>query len=125
MPSPPSATFSIAEEHAQLALQNEFGVGNALRIDEAAIVSNMNAVQGRNFCVEMETGKSKKRYATEVCDIAPLVLTSLTTISHFCNLVYNGWRKPVSRFRIFLDQAPTALPPYRSPPGVPHLCGRR
>jgi len=64
-------TFSITEEHAQLALQNEFGVGNALRIDETAIVSNMNtvqrrnklpltiAVQGRSFCVEMETGTGK------------------------------------------------------------------
>ncbi|MCL2368363.1 MAG: hypothetical protein FWC72_05150 [Oscillospiraceae bacterium] len=30
-------TFSITEEHAQLALQNEFGVGNALRIDEAGV----------------------------------------------------------------------------------------
>ena len=82
MPWAPSATyslaarksarpFSITEEHAQMSLQNEFDMGNALRIDEAAIVSNMNtvqrrnklplttAIQGRSFCVEVETGTGK------------------------------------------------------------------
>jgi len=38
----------------------EITVGNALCIDEAAIVSNMNTLQRRrSFCVEMEVGTGK------------------------------------------------------------------
>lgn len=75
-----SATFSIVEEQQISILQNEFGVGNALLINDATLQSNMNAVQRRNklpltsikaptegetggvsrsFCVEMETGTGK------------------------------------------------------------------
>ena len=75
-----SATFSIVEEQQISILQNEFGVGNALLINDAALQNNMNAVQRRNklpltsikaptegetggvsrsFCVEMETGTGK------------------------------------------------------------------
>lgn len=65
------ATFSIVEERQISLLQNEFGVGNALLIDDTALLSNMKAVQRRNklqltsdvksrqFCVEMETGTGK------------------------------------------------------------------
>jgi len=84
-----NATFSIVEERQVNMLQNEFGVGNDLLIDDAALLANMNAVQKRNklpltqgdwggrfsfpisfplelksrqtpqFCVEMETGTGK------------------------------------------------------------------
>ena len=73
-----SVTFSVTEEreqftkeYEQLPIQNEFGVGNALLIDDEALNGNMNAVQSRNrlpvsneadlrsFCVEMETGTGK------------------------------------------------------------------
>ena len=63
------STFSIVEEK-QLRLENEFGVGNALYIDEKTVSDNMHAVQKRNklpmtkasdmqFCIEMETGTGK------------------------------------------------------------------
>jgi type III restriction enzyme len=74
-----STTFSIVEEQQVNLLQNEFGVGNAMLIDDAALLENMNAIQRRNklpltsldsaggelggalrsFCVEMETGTGK------------------------------------------------------------------
>lgn len=65
------ATFSIVEGAQISILQNELGVGNALLIDDAALLANMQAVQRRNklqltkdekprqFCVEMETGTGK------------------------------------------------------------------
>jgi len=66
-----NATFSIVEERQVSMLQNEFGVGNAMLIDNAALLANMNAVQrrskliqtadagGRQFNIEMETGTGK------------------------------------------------------------------
>ncbi|MDL2289030.1 DEAD/DEAH box helicase family protein, partial [Oscillospiraceae bacterium OttesenSCG-928-F05] len=65
------ATFSIVEEVQMSMMQNELGVGNALLIDDAALLANMNAIQRRNklqltdntasrqFCIEMETGTGK------------------------------------------------------------------
>lgn len=66
-----SATFSVVEEQQLNILQNEFGVGNAMLIDDKALLANMNAIQRRNkllltndaesrqFCIEMETGTGK------------------------------------------------------------------
>ena len=66
-----STTFSIVEEQQVNLLQNEFGVGNAMLIDDVALLDNMNTIQRRNklvqtsdtdsrqFCVEMETGTGK------------------------------------------------------------------
>jgi len=65
-----TTTFSIVEEHRQTNIQTEYGVGNAMLIDDTALTSNMNAVQRRNnlprtgdadgqFCIEMETGTGK------------------------------------------------------------------
>ena len=66
-----TTTFSITEEHGQIGLQGEFGVGNALKIDDTAILANMHIVQerncldkmddldGHNFSIEMETGTGK------------------------------------------------------------------
>lgn len=75
-----NATFSIVEEQQINLFQNEFGVGNAMLIESAALLANMNAIQRRNklpltsfsasaegkmgaasrsFCVEMETGTGK------------------------------------------------------------------
>lgn len=63
-------TFSIVEE-TQINLLNEFGIGNALLLNDDTILSNMQSVQkrhnlpltddleGRNFCIEMETGTGK------------------------------------------------------------------
>lgn len=65
------ATFSIVEDAQISMMQNELGVGNALLIDDAALLENMNTIQRRNklqltsnadsrqFCVEMETGTGK------------------------------------------------------------------
>jgi type III restriction enzyme len=39
-----SATFSVVEEQQISILQNKFGVGNALLINDATLQSNMNAV---------------------------------------------------------------------------------
>ena len=63
-------TFSVIEEK-QLSLMNDFGIGNALYIDEKTIAENMHNIQKRNklpmtknasdmqFCIEMETGTGK------------------------------------------------------------------
>ena len=65
-----AATFSVVDE-VQRSLHNEFGVGNAMLIDDDALAENLNAVQRRNrlalsdeadsrrFCIEMETGTGK------------------------------------------------------------------
>ncbi len=66
-----STTFSIVEEAQTSLMQNELGVGNAMLIDDATLLKNMQAIQRRNnlqltadassrqFCVEMETGTGK------------------------------------------------------------------
>lgn len=68
-----SATFSIAENTAQMQLlQNDFGFGNNLLLDEKTLADNLHAVQKRNrlpmtdetalplhVSVEMETGTGK------------------------------------------------------------------
>ncbi|MEG0091710.1 MAG: DEAD/DEAH box helicase family protein, partial [Oscillospiraceae bacterium] len=65
------ATFSVVQDNQMTFLQNEFGIGNALYLDDSAILSNMQAIQkqtglpitkdleGKQFCVEMETGTGK------------------------------------------------------------------
>lgn len=65
------ATFSVVQENQINFLQNEYGIGNALFLDDAAILANMQEIQRRNslpltkdledkrFCVEMETGTGK------------------------------------------------------------------
>lgn len=64
------STFSV-EDGASVSLFHDLGVGNALRIDAAAITENMHLVQKRNmlpltehadtmqFSIEMETGTGK------------------------------------------------------------------
>ena len=64
------STFSV-EDGASVSLFHNLGVGNALRIDAAAIAENMHLVQKRNllpltehadtmqFSIEMETGTGK------------------------------------------------------------------
>lgn len=65
-----TSTFSVDIEQQQ-NLMNEFGVGNALLIDDKAMLTNMHSVQKRSnlpltndikdkrFCIEMETGTGK------------------------------------------------------------------
>jgi len=65
------STFSITRDFQLSYKQNDYGVGNALLIDEKTMLANMQAVQRRNnlplttdledrrFCVEMETGTGK------------------------------------------------------------------
>ena len=64
------STFQIDAGVTQGSLFNEFGVGNALLLDDERITVNMRAVQKRNnlqqtnddprrFCIEMETGTGK------------------------------------------------------------------
>lgn len=64
------STFSVTNE-TQLMYMNDFGIGNALYIDEKTISDNMHKVQKRSklpmtknasdmqFCIEMETGTGK------------------------------------------------------------------
>ena len=66
-----TTTFSIVNGLRPTLLENQFGIGNALLVDEAALLANMHAIQKRNrlpltedtagmqFCVEMETGTGK------------------------------------------------------------------
>ena len=66
-----TATFSIVQGEQFSLLENQYGIGNALLIDDAAMLANMQAVQkhntlpmthdleGRQFSVEMETGTGK------------------------------------------------------------------
>lgn len=64
------SSFSIEADNAQLAFENEFGVGNRLAVDNKMLVANMHAVQKRHnllqtdgadlqFSIEMETGTGK------------------------------------------------------------------
>ncbi|WP_317854479.1 DEAD/DEAH box helicase family protein [Chakrabartyella piscis] len=70
------ATFSVTPDLQMNFLQNEFGIGNALFLDDETITENMNRIQKRNllpltkignqgdgvprsFCVGMETGTGK------------------------------------------------------------------
>ena len=43
-----STTFSIVEEAQTSLMQNELGVGNAMLIDDATLLKNMQAIQRRN-----------------------------------------------------------------------------
>jgi type III restriction enzyme len=66
-----TATFSIVQGDRPTLLENQYGVGNAMLIDDAAMLANMRAVQKRNnlpqtdslenrhFNIEMETGTGK------------------------------------------------------------------
>lgn len=66
-----AATFSIVRDDRPTLLENQYGIGNALLIDDAAMLANMRAIQKRNtlpmtdslegnqFSVEMETGTGK------------------------------------------------------------------
>ena len=67
-----SMTFSIVENPMQTKLiQNDFGIGNSLLIDDKTLLENMNNIQKRNklpqtnnvqnrhFNIEMETGTGK------------------------------------------------------------------
>jgi len=65
------STFAIQGSDQLHLFENEYGIGNKLIIDDNALLTNMNAVQkrhnlpttaeleGRQFCVEMETGTGK------------------------------------------------------------------
>jgi len=65
------STFAIQGSDQLHLFENEHGIGNKLIIDDNALLTNMNAVQkrhnlpttaeleGRQFCVEMETGTGK------------------------------------------------------------------
>ncbi len=66
-----AATFSIVRGDRPTLLENQYGVGNALLIDDETMLANMQAVQKRNslpqtaslenrhFNIEMETGTGK------------------------------------------------------------------
>ena len=63
--------FSVDLESQMNILQNDYGIGNLLRISKNKLLDNMHAVQKRNnlpltdnvddmrFCIEMETGTGK------------------------------------------------------------------
>jgi hypothetical protein len=71
-----SSVFSVVQEAQTSLLQTEHGVGNALLIEDEALLANMQEVQKRHllpqtpelgrdgsgapqFCIEMETGTGK------------------------------------------------------------------
>lgn len=65
------STFNVDHGTQISLLQNDFGIGNALLLDDTALLANMHEVQKRNnlpltddlaekrFCIEMETGTGK------------------------------------------------------------------
>ena len=65
------SVFSVDLEPQMNILQNDFGIGNVLRIGRNKLLDNMHAIQKRNnlpltdnvddmrFCIEMETGTGK------------------------------------------------------------------
>lgn len=65
------STFSVDQGPQISLLQNDFGIGNALLLDDTALLANMHEVQKRGnlpltadledkrFCIEMETGTGK------------------------------------------------------------------
>jgi type III restriction enzyme len=65
------STFAITQDDQTSLLQNEYGLGNAQLIDDADLLRNMQSIQkrrnlpqtssleGKQFCVEMETGTGK------------------------------------------------------------------
>ena len=65
------SVFSVDLEPQMNILQNDFGIGNVLRIGKNKLLDNMHAIQKRNnlpltdnvddmrFCIEMETGTGK------------------------------------------------------------------
>lgn len=66
-----TATFSVVQGDRPTLLENQYGVGNAMLIDDSAMLANMQAIQKRNnlpqtaslekrhFNIEMETGTGK------------------------------------------------------------------
>lgn len=66
-----SSMFSVVQERQMSLLQNDYGYGNALLIDDETMIKNMQNVQRKNnlpltgdleekqFCIEMETGTGK------------------------------------------------------------------
>lgn len=72
-----TAAFSIIQGDRPTLLENQYGIGNALLIDGAAMLANMRTVQKRNtlpmtddlegkqFSVEMETGTGKTYVYTQ------------------------------------------------------------
>nr|WP_294509306.1 DEAD/DEAH box helicase family protein [uncultured Bilophila sp.] len=72
-----TATFSIVRGERPTLLENQYGIGNALLIDDAAMLANLRAIQKRNtlpqssalegkqFSVEMETGTGKTYVYTQ------------------------------------------------------------
>lgn len=65
------STFAIQGDDQLRLFENEYGIGNKIIIDDKSLLANMNTVQkrsnlpittdlqGRQFCVEMETGTGK------------------------------------------------------------------
>jgi len=71
------STFTVMQEKQVNFFQNEFGIGNAQLIDDAAMLENLHGIQKRfnlpltdeiddkRFCVEMETGTGKTYVYTQ------------------------------------------------------------
>lgn len=65
------STFGIVKEKQISFAQNDYGIGNALLLDDSKLIDNMNNIQRQNnlpltdnlesnqFCIEMETGTGK------------------------------------------------------------------
>ncbi|GFI56191.1 hypothetical protein IMSAG013_01246 [Clostridiales bacterium] len=72
-----TSTFTVMQEKQVNFFQNEFGIGNAQLIDDAAMLENLHGIQKRfnlpltdeiddkRFCVEMETGTGKTYVYTQ------------------------------------------------------------
>lgn len=72
-----TTAFSIVRDDRPTLLENQYGIGNALLIDDAAMLANLQAIQKRNtlpmthdlegkqFSVEMETGTGKTYVYTQ------------------------------------------------------------
>lgn len=72
-----TATFSIVQGERPTLLENQYGIGNALLIDDETMLANLQTIQKRNtlpmsdglegkqFSVEMETGTGKTYVYTQ------------------------------------------------------------
>lgn len=98
-----SATFSIAENTAQYnMLQNDFGFGNNLLLDEKTLADNLHAVQKRHrlpmtdetalplhVSVEMETGTGKTYvYSKTILELNKLSCTEQELVR--CYIIFRG-----------------------------------
>lgn len=59
-----TSTFTVTQENQMNLLQNDFGIGNALLIDDKTLLSNLNNIQKR-YNLPLSDDVDDKRYCVE------------------------------------------------------------